>query len=181
MGSVIPRLKETEDKKYGHLSDAFQLSYGVSQDSVLGQLLFILYAIPLQSYHKSMLSITYADDTQIYLELDSSNYDSSPTERANRFEAVQVWMGNNILKLYPDKTEIIVIVDDKIKSSMKSSFQVSFLGNIMEPAEMVKNFGVILDTDNSMQRHVANLCLTCHYHLKELLRVHKYLNNMKQL
>ena len=40
---------------------------------------------------------------------------------------------------------------------MKSSFPVSSLGNIMEPAESVKNLGVILDADNSMQRHVANL------------------------
>ena len=63
--------------------------------------------------------------------------------------------------------EFIVIGDDKIRSSIKSSFPVSFLGNIMEPAEMVKNLGVILDTDNSMQRHMTNLCRTCSYHLHQ--------------
>ena len=41
---------------------------------------------------------------------------------------------------------------------MKSSFPVSFLGNIMEPAELGKNLGVILDADISMQRNLANLC-----------------------
>ena len=46
-------------------------------------------------------------------------------------------MGNNKLKLNPDKMEFIVIGDDQIRSSLKSSFPVSFLGNIMEPADSV--------------------------------------------
>ena len=85
-------------------------------------------------------------------------------------------MGNNKLKLNPDKMEFIVIGDDQIRSSLKSSFPVSFLGNIMEPAESVKNLGVILDAENSMQKHMANLCCICYYHLRELRRVHRYLN-----
>ena len=86
-------------------------------------------------------------------------------------------MGNNKLKLNPDKTEFIVIGDDQIRSSLKSSFPVSFLGNIMEPAESVKNICVILDAENSMQRHMANLYRICYYHLRELLRVRRYLNH----
>ena len=64
-------------------------------------------------------------------------------------------MGNNKLKLNPDKTELIVIGDDQIRSSLKSSFPVSLLGNTMEPAESVKNLGVILDAENSMQSPVV--------------------------
>ena len=81
------------------------------------------------------------------------------------------------LKLNPDKTEFIVIGDDQIRSSLKSSFPVSLLGNTMEPAESVKNLGVILDAGNSMQRHVANLCRISYYLLRELRRVHRYLNH----
>ena len=64
-----------------------------------------------------------------------------------------------------------------LRSSLKSSFPVSFLGNIMEPAELIKNLGAILDAENSMQRHMANLCRICHYHLRELRRVRRYLNH----
>ena len=60
---------------------------------------------------------------------------------------------------------------------MKSSFPVSFLSNIMEAAELVQNLGVMLDADNSMQRHVANLCLVSHYHFWELWRVCRYLTH----
>ena len=168
----------------GHLSDAFQLSYGVSQGSVLGPLLFTLYTTPFSSVIAKFKVIhhLYADDTQIYLELDSRNFDSSITELENYLEAVQAWMGNSKLKLNPDKTEFMVIGDDQTRSSLKSSFPVSLLGNSMEPAELVKNLGVILDAENSMQRHVADLCRISYYHLQELRRVNsKGTQIMKQL
>ena len=109
----------------------------------------------------------YADDIQLYLELDSGNFDSSTTELANCLERIHGWMGNKV-KLNPDKMEFIVIGDDQIRSSMKSSLPVSFLVSIMEPAESVKNLDVFLDVDNSMQRHMANICCICYYHLREL-------------
>ena len=56
---------------------------------------------------------------------------------------------NNKLKLNPNKTEFIVISNDQIRSSLKSSFRVNSLGNIMEPAVSVKKLGVILDGENS--------------------------------
>ena len=49
----------------------------------------------------------YADDAQIYLELDCRKFDSNPTELANCLEAIQVWMGNSKLKLNRDKTVMI--------------------------------------------------------------------------
>ena len=86
-------------------------------------------------------------------------------------------MVNNKLKLNPDKMEFIVIGDDQIRNSPKSSFPVSFLGNIMEPVDLVKNLGVILDAENSIERQVTDLCRICYYHLQELRRVRRYLNH----
>ena len=75
-------------------------------------------------------------------------------------------MGKNKVKLNPEETEFIVIGDDQIRSSLKSSFPVSLFGKTMEPAESVKNLSVIVDAENSMQRHVANLCRISYYHLR---------------
>ena len=70
-----------------------------------------------------------------------------------------------------------MIGDDQIRSPLKSSVPVCFLGNIMEPAESVKNLGVDLDAENSMQRHMANLCRICYHHLRKLRSVSRYLNH----
>ena len=86
-------------------------------------------------------------------------------------------MGNNKLKLNPDQTEFILIGDDQTRSSLKSSFPVSLLDNIMEPAESVKNLVVILYAENSIQRHVTNLCHVSYYHLRELQSVRRYLSH----
>ena len=68
---------------------------------------------------------------------------SSITELTNCLKEVQALMGNNKLKLNPDKTEFIVIVDDQIRSFLKSYFLVSLLGKSMEPALVAswKNLG----------------------------------------
>ena len=163
--------------------DIFQMLFnslmGFPRAQFWGPLLFTLYTTTLNAVI-SKFNVThhlYADDTQIYMELDSRNFDSSITELTNCLEAVQAWMGNNKLKLNPDKTEFIVIGDEQIRSSLKSSFPVSLLGNSMEPAESVKNLGVILDAENSMQRHMANLCRISYYQLHEVRRVRRYLNH----
>ena len=122
---------------------------------------FLPFIQPLlvQSYLNSMLPIIYIQITDKFTWI--------LTLGTLILVPVQAWMGNNKLKLNSNKTEFIVIGDDQIRSSMKSTFPLSFLGNIMKPAESVKNLGVILDADNSIQRHVANLCCTCYFHLRE--------------
>ena len=136
---------------------------------------FLPYVRPLlvQSYLNSMLSITYMQMIP-KLTWNLTLGTSSTTELVNCLQAVQAWKGNNKLKLNPDKMEFIVIGDDKIRSSMKSSFPISFLGNIMEPAESVKT---LVSSWMVTINWLIYVGLSLFYYLlRELQRVHRYLN-----
>ena len=58
----------------------------------------------------------FADDTQIYLELDQRNANSIIRELEKtiiEFGQFKPWVTNNKLKLTPNKTEFILISDER--------------------------------------------------------------------
>ena len=41
----------------------------------------------------------------------------------------------------------------------------------------VKNLGVIFDSDNPFDNHVAKICRACYYHLRDLRRIRKFFSD----
>ena len=89
------------------LSDKATLSYGVTQGSVLGPVLFTLYTTPL-SVIISSFDINhhlYADDIQIYMSLSVSNDKEYLEKLQHCLMGVSAWITGSKLKLNPRKTE----------------------------------------------------------------------------
>ena len=81
------------------------------------------------------------------------------------------------LKLNPEKTEFIIIGQRAIRESLTPNFPVPLLQNNISPSVEVKNLGVIFDSDNSFDNHVAKICRACYYHLRNLRRIRKFLSD----
>ena len=143
----------------------------------MGPLLFTLYTSPL-SQVISIFNVThhvYADDTQIYLAVDSRNFDSSMEELTECLKSE--WMVGVKLKLNPEKNEFIIIGQKATRESLAPNFPVPLLQNNISPPVGVKNLGVTFDSDNSFDNHLAKVCRACYYHLCDLRRIHKFLSD----
>ena len=94
-------------------SDEFQLKYGVSQGSVLGSLLFLIYLRPLSLLISKFPQIKFnifANDIIIYQTLQRNNNDKSSL--INCTNNIRNWLLNNNLQLNIDKTQLINITNN---------------------------------------------------------------------
>ena len=90
------RVKCDKDFSSEHIS-----SCRVSQGSVLGPLLFVMYTTPLSTLI-STLSLNhhlYADDTQLFFSFHPRNFDSSIAHLQAALRHISSWMSANLLTL----------------------------------------------------------------------------------
>ena len=167
------------------LSSRSDLSFGVPQGSVLGPLLFTLYTTPLSnlvSGHAIPHHI-YADDSQLYVSFSSGNSAAALNGLQSCFASVQSRMSTNKLKLNPDKTEFLLIGNERQRSKYLSMFPMELLGVKTDPAKSARNLGVIFDKNFNFHSHISAIYSSCIYHIRDLWRIrrHRDLDSAKLL
>ena len=141
----------------GSKSEPVNLTTGVPQGSVLGPLLLFIYMLPLYQIMRKhgILFHGYADDTQLYILFRPGDA-VSLADAIHRLEMciqeIRIWMTANKLKLNDGKTDFMVIVSAYYQQLITSLEIAIKVGNTnIHPTMSVKNLGVTLDTNMTMQ------------------------------
>ena len=159
------------------LSSKANLKFGVPRGSNLGPLIFTLYTTPLSSifFEHTIPHHLYADDSQLYVSFASGDSAAALNGLQSCLASVQSWMSTNKLKLNPDKTEFLLIGNERQRSKYLSMFSIELLGVKTNPAKSARNLGVIFDKNFTFHSHISAVC-SSFYHMRDLWRIRRHLD-----
>ena len=137
----------------GYVSDNRVIYHGVSQESVLGSILFLLYINDLHTCIKHSSTLYFADDTNL-LNI-SSTYRTLTKEINKDLKSLVMWLTANKISLNNDKTELIYF--HKAMNVIPSVNKIKLNGKILLPSKKIKYLGVYLDENLSGESHCEEL------------------------
>ncbi len=161
-------------------SDYVELSCGTPQGSIMGPLQFTLYIHPVGKIIRDhgLDFHLYADDSQIYVSFDPK----IPGDCLRAMDCLQNCikdlsncMATNHLKLNMDKTEFIIFGSPHNISSHKHLI-LKVGDTAVKPSNSVRNLGVNLDSNLSMDAHISRLCQTLNFQLRNIARIRRFLD-----
>ena len=153
------------------------MTFGVPQGSVLGPVLFLMYMKPLSLLleRRAIDNQSFADDTQLYKTVRPSDVVSAVQVMQSDIEEVGSWMAHSKLKLNDDKTEALLIHNQKtaLSSSFPSSVHVGTSDIQFSPS--ARNLGYILSSDLSIDKHILHTCRSAYTALRQISSIRSYL------
>ena len=154
------------------LSSKADLKFGVPQRSVLSRLLFTLDTTPLSRmiFERTIPHHLYADHSQLYVSFASGDSAAALNCLQSCLSSVQSWMSTNKLNVNADKTEFLLIGNERQRSKYLFMFPIELLGVKTNPAKSARNIGVIFDNNFTFRSHISVVCSSCFYHMWDLQR-----------
>ena len=163
----------------GHESTPSALKCGVPQGSVLGPLLFTLYAHPLRTVIcQSDISYQFfADDSQLHKSSVPTDFPVLACCLKDCIEDVAEWMGDSKSKMNDDKTDLLAIgTRSKLSQVIPNLAPVSISGCDIHFSQSVRNLGFYLDETLSMDAHIKYLCRILFCQLRRIGKIRSFLS-----
>ena len=113
------------------------LNYGVAQDSVLGQVLFI---ICINNFHKAIQHCkmhNFADDTNLFHTKKSAK---NLNKLVNHdMEQLSNWLSSNKVSLNGEKTKLVIFKSPR--KILSDDIKIKLIGKMLYPSKLVKYQG----------------------------------------
>ena len=135
-------------------SSSYKIRCGVSQVSILGPLLFILYMNDFPNALKLAESFLFADDTSVYY----SHSDLKQLEIVlnSELQNIDIWMKSNKLSVNISKTNYLIFRSRQRKINTNLCLQHN--NQILSQKQHIKFLGVYINENLSWKTHINYIC-----------------------
>ena len=152
------------------------MPHGIPQGSVLGPILFSLFFAPIEDVINAhgLDSMMYADDTQLYMVVNSTDLSSQISKLEACINDILIWCTKNSLTCNADKTEIIYL-SSRYAKDCDANFGLNIGGILLYPREAVRDLGVTIDKHLKFTEHANNISKSAFYAIRNIGKIRKYL------
>lgn len=144
---------------------------GVSQGTVLGPLLFILYVNDMLKILPNKCLAAFADDTVI--QCVGKTWSKAQKNMSSYLDKIGIWLQRNYLTLNIDKTTYVTF--GSYSDSVPEVFQLKIYNEIIKRVNSCKYLGLYFDCHMKWNVHIGNLIRKVRFYLLIFYKLKKYM------